>query len=196
MELDEPKTDDVLITRCRSGDKTAFDQLITKHGTSVYNFIHFMVKSRSLADDVYQETWSRVYLHFDEYHDQGLFKQWLFKIANNQCLNHLRVFKRIFISLSDLTYAGNEDGEIFEIADSNLMPDEAFENKESFNLISNLSENLPLKQRQVFLLKMHSGLTLREIAQILNRPLNTVLTQMRTALLTIRKNLKEIYDEV
>jgi RNA polymerase sigma factor (sigma-70 family) len=196
MEMDKIKTNEALIARCRKGDKTAFDQLVTEYGTAVYNFIHFMVKNRSLADDVYQETWIKVYRHFSEYHDQGLFKQWLFKIANNQCLNQLRVFKHIFISLSDVMYAGNKDDETLQIADSNYKPDEELELKESFKLVSNLSENLPVKQLQVFSLKMHSDLTFKEIALILNRPLNTVLTQMRTALLTIRKNIKEIYNDV
>ncbi len=53
MEMGKSKTDNALIARCRNGDKTAFDQLVTEHGTAVYNFIHFMVKNRSLADDVY-----------------------------------------------------------------------------------------------------------------------------------------------
>jgi DNA-directed RNA polymerase specialized sigma24 family protein len=76
------------------------------------------------------------------------------------------------------------------------MPDEQYEFKETFKLILNLSENLPIKQRQVFLLKMHGDLTFKQIALILKRPLNTVLTQMRTALLTIRKKLKEINGDM
>jgi RNA polymerase sigma-70 factor (ECF subfamily) len=196
MEMGESKTDDILIARCRSGDKTAFDRLIKLHAKGLYQYILFMTKSQSLADDIYQETWTRVYNHFEDYREQGQFKCWLFKIANNQCLNHLRLFKRIFIPLTEFINIENESGIAIRIGDSDPMPDETLERKESIDLINESIKNLPIKQRQVFLLKMEGDLTFKEIAQMLNRPLNTVLTQMRTALVTIRKNLKEIYDEM
>jgi len=196
MEVEKNDISEALIEQCRKGDKNAFDQLVKVHGTALYNFILLMTKSKSLADDVCQETWTCVYNHLDEYREQGQFKCWLFKIANNQCLNHLRFFKRMFVPLTEIMNIENEKGTVFHISISNPMPDEELERKESLKLIIDLIKDLPVKQRQVFLLKMHSDLTFKQIALILSRPLNTVLTQMRTALLTIRKKLKEIYGDM
>jgi len=196
MEKDQTKASEALIERCRQGDQAAFDQLINEHGAPLYNFIRYLTKSKALSDDIYQETWARAIHHLDAYREQGQFKCWLFKIANNQCLNHRRLFKRIFIPLTEFINIENESGIALRIGDSDPMPDEALERKESIDLINESIKNLPVKQRQVFLLKMQGDFTFKDIARMLNRPLNTVLTQMRTALLTIRKNLKEIYGDV
>ena len=196
MEQDKIKATETLIERCRQGDDAAFDQLINAHGAPLYNFIFSMTKSKSLADDVYQETWTRVIHHLDDYREQGQFKCWLFKIANHQCLNHLRFLRRAVVPLTELLNAENEADIIVSRSNPDPRPDEELERNESLTWVRKLARQLPVKQRQVFLLKMNSDLTFKEISAILNRPLNTVLTQMRTALLTIRKKLKDIYDEV
>ncbi len=194
MEQDNKRATETLIERCRQGDDAAFDQLIKAHGAPLYKFIFSMTRSKSLADDVYQETWIRAYNHFDDYREQGKFKCWLFKIANHQCLNHLRFFRRAVVPLTEILNAENEADIV--VSSPNPRPDEELERNESLTWIRKLARQLPIKQRQVFLLKMNSDLTFKEISAILNRPLNTVLTQMRTALLTIRKKLKDIYNEV
>jgi RNA polymerase sigma-70 factor (ECF subfamily) len=194
MERDKMKATEALIERCRRGDQAAFNQLIKAHGAPLYNFIFSMTKSKSLADDVYQETWTRVIHHLDDYREQGQFKCWLFKIANHQCLNHLRFLRRAVVPLTELLNAETEADIV--VSSPNPRPDEELERSESLTWVRKLARQLPIKQRQVFLLKMNSDLTFKEISKILNRPLNTVLTQMRTALLTIRKKLKDIYNEV
>ncbi|MCU0645285.1 MAG: RNA polymerase sigma factor [bacterium] len=187
---------EALNERCRQVDHNAFDQLIKEHGAPLYNFILYMTKSKSLADDVYQETWIRAYNHFDDYREQGQFKCWLFKIANHQCLNHLRFLRRAVVPLTELLNADNETDIIVNRSNPDPSPDEELERNESLKWVRKLARQLPIKQRQVFFLKMNSDLTFKEISVILNRPLNTVLTQMRTALLTIRKKLKDIYNEM
>jgi RNA polymerase sigma-70 factor (ECF subfamily) len=196
MERDKMRTNEALNERCRQVDHNAFNQLIKDHGAPIYSFILYMTKSKSLADDVYQETWIRAYNHFDDYREQGQFKSWLFKIANHQCLNHLRFFKRAFIPLTELLNAENEADIIVSSRNPDPRPDEELERSESLTWVHKLARQLPVKQRQVFVLKMQNDLTFKEISIILNRPLNTVLTQMRTALLTIRKKLKDIYNEM
>jgi len=76
------------------------------------------------------------------------------------------------------------------------LPDYEIENKEKSELIQKSVQLLPIKQRQVYLLRMHSDLSFKEIADLLDRPLNTVLTQMRTATLRLKNHLQEIYGEV
>lgn len=188
------KATEVLNERCRQVDHNAFDQLIKEHGAPLYSFILYMTKSKSLADDVYQETWTRVIHHLDDYREQGQFKCWLFKIANHQCLNHLRFLRRAVVPLTELLNAETEADIV--VSSPNPRPDEELERSESLTWVRKLARQLPIKQRQVFLLKMNSDLTFKEISKILNRPLNTVLTQMRTALLTIRKKLKDTYNEM
>ncbi|MDZ7342362.1 MAG: sigma-70 family RNA polymerase sigma factor [candidate division KSB1 bacterium] len=196
MDQGKLKANEDLIERYQQGDHAAFDQLIKEHGTSLYNFIFYMTKSKSLADDIYQETWSRVINHLDSYHEQGKFKCWLFKIANHQCLNHLRLVRRFFVPLTEILKTENEADIFISESNFNSRPDEELESNERLQWVRKLAHQLPIKQRQVFLLKMNSDLTFKEISVILNRPLNTVLTQMRTAMLTIRKKLKDIYGEL
>jgi len=196
MSAHNPKSDEMLIESCRAGDKLAFDRLIERFGAGVYHYILFMVKNSVLAEDIYQETWLRVYRNLPAYQEQGKFKSWLFQIANRQCLNHLRPLKRSFISLSDIWKSEKENSEYLHIVRSNPGLEVEIETKEAFQLLKKALKSLPLKQRQVFLLRMNGEFTFQQISQLLNRPLNTVLTQMRAALMKIRSRFREYYDDV
>ena len=184
-----------LIDRFQNGDQYAFNQLIQRYGADVFSFIFRMVKDPVVAEDVYQETWSKVLHHFKNYREQDQFKCWLFKIANNLCLNQVRILRRIFISVSKIIDS-NTNSYFVKIVDNSPQPDIEFENREALELIQKSVQSLPVKQRQVFLLRINGELPFKEIAEILNKPLNTVLGQMRTALLTIKKDVQEIYGEV
>jgi len=195
--MDNPNTTKTshLIRNFQNGDQFAFDVLIQRYGSDVFSFIIRMVKNRELAEDIYQETWYRALHNLKDYREQNQFKSWLFRIANNLCLNQLRIIKRIFVSVSEIV-ENRQNSFYLQLADETPLPDSQLENREITELIQKSVQLLPIKQRQVFLLRMHGDLSFKEIAKTLNRPLNTVLTQMRSATLSIKKHLGEIYGEV
>jgi RNA polymerase sigma-70 factor (ECF subfamily) len=185
-----------LIKKAQGGDETALNRLVLIFGKPVFNFILKMVKNRHTAEDIYQETWLRAYRNLPRYRESGSFQNWLFKIANRLCLNHFRSVKSVMLSISEIF--DNRNGmTTHELpAGRHTSPDSEMERQEAIALVESALRTMPLKQKQVFLLRVQADLPFKEIAEILQRPLNTVLTQMRAALTFIQKKLSEHYDEV
>lgn len=83
-------SDDAILAALAAGGTEALRALIGRHGEAVLNFLHRMVRDRAAAEDLSQETFLRVYRHADRYVPGGGFRGWLFAIARNLALKHLR----------------------------------------------------------------------------------------------------------
>lgn len=180
----------------QNSEDKAFKVLIDQYGTALFAFILHLVKNPETARDIYQDTWIRVFQHRKTYQEQGQFKSWLFKIANRICLNHLRRFRRVVNSVIAMFDSKIETDIILQLRCPEPTPDQQLESKELLQQVNQILQTCTIKQQQVLLLRIHSGLTFREISELLHRPLNTVLTQAREALVLIRKRLKEVYEEM
>ena len=134
-----------------------------------------------MAEDVMQDTLIKVWRGFGKYNERKKFASWLFSVAHNTAVDALRKAdtRRIFQNKPEM-----------EIRDDFSSPDKQMESSELGAAIDNAVRRLPEKQRQVFLLRQHSGLTFREISEQLDEPLNTVLGQMHQAVLKLKKILK------
>jgi RNA polymerase sigma-70 factor, ECF subfamily len=183
-----------LIRKYCDGDLNAFSVLVDRYKSPLFGFIKRFTNNHEAAEDIFQETFLRVVKHFPKYNEDGRFKGWLFSIANNLCINYAKSKKNKNKYYSDVL---KEDEEIFtlnDFPDSDPLPDKILESKESSILIEKALLALTEEQKEVFLLRMHGDLPFSEIAERLNRPMNTVLGQMRTAIIKIKKYLIE-YDE-
>jgi RNA polymerase sigma-70 factor (ECF subfamily) len=185
-----------LIQRCREGDDRAFAQLVAHFGPAIYRFILRMVRKRQIAEDVYQETWMRVCDHLDRYDERGCFKSWLFQIANRLCLNQRRSLRSMFVPLAEIFERVNGRVPAVQMRSPERLPDVEVEQQEAMALVEKALDLMPVKQKQVFLLRLHAEMSFKEIAAILDRPLNTVLTQMRAALGHLHKKMSEQYDDL
>ncbi|HEX7072303.1 MAG TPA: sigma-70 family RNA polymerase sigma factor, partial [Rhodothermales bacterium] len=83
-----------LIEAFQQGDDFAFVSLYNRHKAAVYTFCVKMVLDKDLAKDIFQETFVRVFENRDRLLNSGSFRAWVFTIARNQCLNHLRRERR------------------------------------------------------------------------------------------------------
>ncbi len=136
------------------------------------------------AEDLFQETLIKVWKGFKSYNEQNKFSSWLFSIAHNVAVDSIRKESakppvRSFEDVQTIT------------SDSN--PHNTFVEKETNELVMAAVSTLSEKQKQVFLLRQHSGMTFKEISKATNQPLNTVLGHMRYAVSGIRKKLSKEY---
>ncbi len=83
-------SDDELVGALAGGRSGALGSLLERHGEAVLNFLYRLLRDRAAAEDLSQETFLRVYRHADRYVPGGGFRGWLFAIARNLALNHLR----------------------------------------------------------------------------------------------------------
>ncbi len=199
-------SDQQLIAIHRRGEPWAFRELVRRHRAGVHGFIRSMLGSDDAADDVFQEVFIKVFNSLDRYDERGAFSAWLYGITNTTCIDHIRRNRRWSQTFTrwSATTPGNgngshrdEDhgGSLDDISNPDqMLPDKLLEIKEFQGLVSQAVDRLPVVQREVFLLRHHADLPFHEIASILGRPINTVLSQMRSSLLSLRSALREHYE--
>ena len=137
------------------------------------------------AEDLFQETLIRVWKGLKTYNDQNKFPSWLFSIAHNVAIDLLRspVSKITDHSLESAIAITNGENPL-----NTLVA------KETGELVMMAVNELSEKQKQVFLLRQHSGMTFKEIAVATNQSLNTVLGHMHYAVTKIRKKMSKDYE--
>jgi len=182
-------TDAQLVVEYRNGNARAFDFLIDRYKRPLFSYLGRVVGEKETAEDMFQDVFIKVIKNIKNYNESGKFHHWLFKIASNLVIdygrrNHKKT--QIFQQVSDSDFEKAPSGSI-------TIPSQKIEHKEIRVMLDEAIQKLPEEQKQVLLLREHSGLTFKEIASILDRPLNTVLAQMRYALLSLRKNLEKKY---
>jgi RNA polymerase sigma-70 factor (ECF subfamily) len=183
------KTDSEIILSYKNGDQEAFKELIARYSTMLYNFTAH-IADRNNAPDIVQETFIKVWKNLSRFDPlKASFKTWVFTIARNTATDFLR--KKKSILFSDIEKYDNEDMEFSEkIPDENLLPDELFVKLQDKEVINNILDNLRPNYREILILHYQENMTFDEIGKILKKPLNTVKSQHRRAIIELRENLE------
>ncbi len=188
--MEKIPSDAHLIRAYLSGKEKAFEKLLKRYERPLFSFIFRFVGNRQSAEDLFQQTWLKVIQGFGRYEERGTFSSWLFGIANNCCIDLVR--KKNQSKRND--FVSSEGMDKLESEDCNQM--DVILNKEKTVWLENAITKLPPEQKQVVLLRVYSELPFKEIASILNDPLNTVLGRMHYAVQNLQKIAKEEHVEV
>src|SRR5699024_7841003 len=172
----------------QNGDEQAFSELMNRHQTKIYSYIYSMVGSADIADDIFQETFTKVITKMDDtYNEQGKWIAWVMRIAHNATIDHIRKQKR-FVDVSS-NYDKESNTDFYErLPDKDIVSaQEQLERGEAkTSLLKHISE-LPEEQRQVVMLRHYYEMPFKEIAELTNVSINTALGRMRYALINLRK---------
>ena len=190
---EQSATDDfTLITRAKAGEREAFGLLTQRYGKAVLNLIHKMIWDRTIAEDLWQETFVRVLDNISTYepHQSGngagqSFVSWLYRIAANLTLDELRRRGRWRLFSWDLfkpRYAQGSDNEA-EYDPPSSAPDAPalLESWEDIQRVRRALDTLPPNWRMVLVLREYQDLSYEEIAEILRVPLGTVRSRLARA---------------
>jgi RNA polymerase sigma-70 factor (ECF subfamily) len=184
--LSELKLEEKLLKRCRANNQAAFGDLINIYRKQLFSYLLRLSGDKMLAEDLFQETLIKVWKGLNNYNEQNKFSSWLFSIAHNVAVDSSRsknVRNKHMSSNDNLTYQSNSD------------PHLVFVKTETKEILMSAVDTLPDKQKEVFLLRLHSDMQFKEIAEITKQPLNTVLGHMHYAVSKIRKKVNKIYEE-
>ena len=179
------KTDDELVTLFKSGSDGAFEELVYRYKNSLYQYIMAMVQDEGAAGDLFQEVFISFFKHADKYDPRGKFKSWLFLTARNRVLNFFR--DRDKLASLDQT---DEEGNAFlhdTLPDGQLPLLENLAGRETEEEIRRASLELPQRQREMIYLRQY--LSFKEIAELLDRPLGTVLADCHRAVKKMQRLL-------
>jgi RNA polymerase sigma-70 factor (ECF subfamily) len=178
----------------RSGDARAFDALVRRHRTPVFNFILRYTGHRARAEDLLQETWLKAVRGAHDYEPKARFTTWVYTIARNLCVDSARKESYRQTESLEAPAGAEEDGRMLAevLPDENAAPDRAAHNSRLRPLLERALEGLPQEQREVFILREYSGIAFKDIAVVTGVPENTVKSRMRYALDGLRKRLQEL----
>jgi len=184
-----------LIRAAQQGDAAAFEQLVHKYDRAVLRLTVHLTGSQEDGQDVYQEAFLRAYVNLARFRFECSFYTWIYRIASNLCLDHLR--KRRFRS-RELITTNSADGaerEILEyIADESAgaSPERSLIRRVLREHIARALNNLSPRERMVFELKHYHGLQLKTVAGILSTTEGTVKNTLFRATHKLRLQLSEL----
>lgn len=181
MESRAPsQTDAQLVTAALQGSPEAHRLLVERYQGPVLALIDRMVRDRALAEDLAQEAFVRAFGHLPSYDLERPFKSWLFKIAHNRAIDHLRLRRPQWVALEASSSDGEESWEVLE-APREQSPDRQAESAELGRVIEESIGALRENYRQVLLLRFQGGLAYHEIADTLGITMASVKVQLHRA---------------
>ena len=188
-------SDQEVVTRARKGDEAAYRELVRRYERPVFSLIFRMVRNRELAEDLSQETFIKVLNALDSYRPEYKFSSWVFKIANNAAIDHLRRRELDTLSLEGSPHAETPqavEATALQIGERGETALEEVENKELGGEIERAIAKLRPEYRTCILLRHVEGRAYEEIAEILNLPLGTVKTYIHRARNELRITLAHL----
>ena len=176
-------SDEELMSAYARGEMRAFETLYARHRGPLYRFVLRSIKDRALADEVFQETWSRVVASRERYRPQAKFSTWLLQIAHNLMIDHFRRQK---------PQAGEHETELVLAsldAPEHERPEQQLSEFETRRRLELALEELPPEQREAFLLRAEQELGIEEIAEVAGVGRETAKSRLRYALAKLRERL-------
>ena len=190
-----PPDDKTLAAEAAAGRQRAFRELLQRYERPVFSLIYRMVRDRALAEDLSQETFIRAFRSIGKYNPSYKFSSWIFKIAHNLTIDHLRKKRIDTISLQGSRHAMTEDAQARTqpvVESSDERPDAYVENIELGSEIEAAIGKLRPHYRTVTLLRHVEGYSYTEIAEIMDLPLGTVKTYIHRARLELKEALAHL----
>lgn len=189
------KSDKQLVGMCRRGNERAARELVNRFQRPVFSIIYRMVRDREKAEDLAQETFVRTFNNLDRYDRSYKFSSWLFKIAYNLTVDHLRrkVIKTISIHGSpDAVTADQQEATSVTLESTEEAPDARLESLELADQLELAIGKLREEYRTAIILRHVEGRAYEEIAEIMDIPLGTVKTYIFRARRQLRQELSGI----
>jgi RNA polymerase sigma-70 factor, ECF subfamily len=186
-----------VVALAQQGRDTAFRELIRRYERPVFSLIYLMVRDRELAEDLAQDTFIKVLNHIDRYRPEFKLSSWLFKIANNVAIDHLRRRQLDTVSIDGSPHAQTADAveaTRFDVVDQQESALDEMEARELGTSIEKAISGLRPEYRSCIMLRHVEGRSYEEIAATLDLPLGTVKTYIHRARHELREALEHLKD--
>jgi len=176
-----------LMLRYRDGDVRAFELLYERHKRPLYRYLQRMCRNSQVADDLFQEVWSKVIATRARYEARAQFSTFLFRVAHNCLVDHFRRVGRKAQTFED----GIEEVQEQAAGAEHEEPDQAAAEAQLRAALRRALDALPSEQRDVFVLYEETGLSLEEIGKVTGVAMETAKSRLRYALAKLRAALSE-----
>jgi len=172
--------DETLISRCRAGDQAAFKELVERYQRKIYGLAFGMLHHADDAMDITQEVFIRVHSYLDHFKGSSSFYTWLYRIAVNLCIDHLRKQpKGQTVDYDDaLDHDYGEGAEELLPTTWDMNPGKAMDRKELGQMIQSALQTLSASHRAVLLMREVDGLSYSEMAEVMQCNKGTIMSRL------------------
>ena len=180
--MDHTPEDSALMLRYKDGDVAAFEILYRRHNDALYRYLLRLCRHRDNADDIFQEVWGKIIKAADRYRPTAKFTTFLYRVAHNCFIDHIRRNKRH-------THSGSLEPDCQP--DPGDLPDMMAERSLARERLEIALQDLPDEQRDVFLLHEEAGLNLDQISAVMGSNRETTKSRLRYAVKKLRTAIDE-----
>ncbi len=180
------ESDIELMLRAKSGDDSAFTELMRRHYKGVVNYIYRFTNDKGNSEDLAQEVFLRVYRSVKRYKPQAKFSTWLYKIATNLCITHVRSGNRgQNVSLDEMQENTGDLGDF-----TSEDPSDLTFRREIGDTIFEALKSLPERERVAIILCKYEDLPYEEVAEVIGCTIGAVKTYVHRGRMKLIKKLK------
>jgi len=188
----EGLSDADMMLRVKTGDQSAFEYLVGKYRRPMVNFMYRMARNSAAAEDLAQEVFLRVYRSREGYEASAKFTTWLYRIATNLAMNHVRDTRNErpekTVSLDE---PDQETGLTMDVPDASLSAEQAILRRERLAAIRQRVQALPERQRLAVLMHKYQQMDYKQIGDVLKLSESATKSLLFRAYETLREQLKE-----
>lgn len=185
-------TDADVMLRVKAGDESAFSYLVQKYRRAMVHFMYRMAHSPAVAEDLAQEVFLRVYRSRESYEASAKFTTWLYRIATNLAVNHIRDTRHERQgNMASLDEPDTETGQTLDVADSKPTTEEIIIQRERMAAIRSKVESLPERQKLAVLMHKYQQMDYKQIAEVLKLSESATKSLLFRAYESLREQLKE-----
>ena len=185
--------EDLILAHCR-GDDTAFEELVSRYGRVLLGYLVRMCGDQGSAEDLFQETFKRVYQKAASFKGTGRFRSWLFSIATNAAIDSMRKnAKRVkMVSLNQNKDCDGDNCHAVLADEKTVGPAQSAVLAEQKAQVQRAIEQLPPRQRTALVLAYYQQMSYRQVAEVLGCSVGTVKTHMFRALKALAGLLPDV----
>ncbi len=174
-------TDEQLVETIRENDSETYSQIIKRYEIKISHYLRKFINDADELEDVLQDVFIKAYRNLFAFDTSKKFSSWIYRIAHNEAVNHLKKNTKIKVSLDEVEYKI-----VDEKIDLNGHVDKMFLK----NKISEIMGNIELKYREPLILFYFEQKTYEEISDILRMPISTVGTLISRGKKMLKEQLK------
>ncbi|RJP27671.1 MAG: sigma-70 family RNA polymerase sigma factor [Candidatus Omnitrophota bacterium] len=174
-------------------DPAAFERIMELYHLPLFHYLLRMLRKKEDAEDALQEVWLKVIRQRSSYCEQGRFSSWLYRIAHNYCLD---LFRKRNYRPDEEEMSETSDGYALldGVASEYPTPHDLAVDNEVMSRVEKEVDCMPEAIREVFLLRIVHGVPFKQIAEIQDSPLGTVLSRMHQAVKRLQAAIPLVAD--
>jgi RNA polymerase sigma-70 factor (ECF subfamily) len=192
----QEQLDEVLLKLYIEGDMEAFSTLYNRHKAGTFRYLLRQIRDTGLAEDLHQDVWSQVISHGASFQAKAKFSTWLYTIARNKIIDHIRhaqIQNKVITHNVDAQTSGERHIQE-EDPNAPLEGEKQLHESRQSAALQVCLQKLPLQLLDVFLLKQEAGMTAQQIAEIVQATHEATKSRMRNAYKQLAKCLQYKFD--